>query len=195
MLGLSPLARGTQVVSRIVFTPERFIPARAGNTSPVATRRSASTVHPRSRREHVTSSNSPFRVNGSSPLARGTRSKYLSCILWSRFIPARAGNTEKSCAAPPQTTVHPRSRGEHVCRKPCPTTRPGSSPLARGTRRETHNHKTAKRFIPARAGNTTRLHSQFPQPAVHPRSRGEHDLTWTNTQRECGSSPLARGTL
>ena len=52
----------------------------------------------------------------------------------------------------------------------------------------------ARRFIPARAGNTKRLHaSRCPVP-VHPRSRGEHLLPGIHGPTSRGSSPLARGT-
>ena len=72
--------------------------------------------------------------------------------------------------------------------------RDGSSPLARGTRVRHLAHDLDHRFIPARAGNTCRAAPSRRGPSVHPRSRGEHPLELGLTDREAGSSPLARGT-
>ena len=69
----------------------------------------------------------------------------------------------------------------------------GSSPLARGARPHQKPHSTRPRFIPARAGSTSSPQPwRWPAP-VHPRSRGEHADTVELTEREAGSSPLARG--
>ena len=72
-------------------------------------------------------------INGSSPLARGTRSDPRALRPRHRFIPARAGNTrrdERACAG---AAVHPRSRGEHRSARSPICSPSGSSPLARGT--------------------------------------------------------------
>jgi len=71
----------------------------------------------------------------------------------------------------------------------------GSSPLARGTLGLVVHAHAARRFIPARAGNTV-LSRPVPQhPPVHPRSRGEHCRRYASKRITIGSSPLARGTL
>ena len=186
MTGSSPLARGTPRRDAQPWTSmiDRFIPARAGNTtilgqrtssrygsSPLARgtlRSTITTVHPRSRGEHT--STGP-RWNAGS-----------------RFIPARAGNT--SGVAPtswPTRTVHPRSRGEHLIDQRTTIRCDGSSPLARGTlltgKRPTFFGSSPSRgantwllrFIPARAGNTgCRCIGIASWRPVHPRSRGEH---------------------
>ena len=131
---------------------------------------------------------------GSSPLARGTlRSSSLAPPL-QRFIPARAGNTpdERLCRRP--CPVHPRSRGEHWVPRRIPPGHLGSSPLARGTRAREQRLDEQHRFIPARAGNTV-WSVPHPYPiAVHPRSRGEHEMGGVESRLADGSSPLARGT-
>ena len=90
--------------------------------------------------------------------------------------------------------AHPRSRGEHRS-EPCTVSDcPGSSPLARGTRRRGRCLGGCRRLIPARAGNTGLLvvgHYRFP---AHPRSRGEHLPPPRSSRHFRGSSPLARGT-
>ena len=71
----------------------------------------------------------------------------------------------------------------------------GSSPLARGTRRDHGVHAFRFRFIPARAGNTALAAVGCATDPVHPRSRGEHFFPLGCEPRSLGSSPLARGTL
>ena len=193
--GSSPLARGTHRVRSRFRGYRRFIPARAGNTASCPTACTPSPVHPRSRGEHHRVSGGGHAHDGSSPLARGTREPVQRSREDYRFIPARAGNTASSRLRTRPGTVHPRSRGEHV-RIPMSTpATAGSSPLARGT----HGHRQPAlarvRFIPARAGNTTRPLGSRSSRAVHPRSRGEHALQVDVGVAATGSSPLARGTL
>ena len=71
----------------------------------------------------------------------------------------------------------------------------GSSPLARGTRAWPPGSTTWIRLIPARAGNTRRLRMRRSRRRAHPRSRGEHPVSFTVCGSSPGSSPLARGTL
>ena len=213
--GSSPLARGTRSRPGRRHARSRFIPARAGNTDaspPPATR---PPVHPRSRGEHGSGSSSAPGGSGSSPLARGTHLAPVhlgalaagssplargtpreTCLyrLLIRFIPARAGNTEPSRFDRACYAVHPRSRGEHSGLIPSATAYPGSSPLARGTRRGDDHLARGVRFIPARAGNTSRSGSMPTATPVHPRSRGEHARAGPGSRRSSGSSPLARGT-
>ncbi len=91
--GLSPLARGTHPHRWAVDIKIRFIPAGAGNTSPVLFWSSGLTVYPRWRGEHAASTNTAASVFGLSPLARGTPQCQRLFSRRSRFIPAGAGNT------------------------------------------------------------------------------------------------------
>ena len=124
-------------------------------------------------------------TNGSSPLARGNTVP--GSAGQERFIPARAGNTQirdmvvlpLAMAPACDSTVHPRSRGEHADRR-------------LPTRSRDHKLAMPSRFIPARAGNTwtkarTSRGNMTPVTCdpVHPRSRGEHLMRFI---------PLARGT-
>ena len=153
-----------------------------------------STVHPRSRGEHVVPESKHVLFLGSSPLARGTRGVWVGGQPVQRFIPARAGNTSSGSAPTRRPTVHPRSRGEHYRRRANPLPATGSSPLARGTRHGRAQAPEVRRFIPARAGNTAAARARRCGPPVHPRSRGEHTREGTDLVEYTGSSPLARGT-
>jgi len=111
-----------------------------------------------------------------------------------RFIPTRAGNTMWCGIPAPKAAVHPHSRGEHVMPVPAPVTSTGSSPLARGTLVRGPVNNGVFRFIPTRAGNTTRTGSIPSRSSVHPHSRGEHVFEIDRPEFALGSSPLARGT-
>ncbi len=131
--GLSPLARGTPGVERQMTEKERFIPAGAGNTSPLLTPGKSAAVYPRWRGEHPFIFVSSWRDLGLSPLARGIRTKYPSLNPRRRFIPAGAGNTTGQPQRFTVMPVYPRWRGEHFTRLRKQFTVDGLSPLARGT--------------------------------------------------------------
>ena len=192
--GSSPLARGTHHLDAQRLGKPRFIPARAGNTAPGRAARRAPTVHPRSRGEHRIGDALTPASFGSSPLARGTPPVHVAGVSGPRFIPARAGNTEEDAGRDEAIPVHPRSRGEHDPGRLTRGHRDGSSPLARGTRRELRPAPRRRRFIPARAGNTAPGRAARRPPTVHPRSRGEHRRPRRGAPPRPGSSPLARGT-
>ena len=73
-------------------------------------------------------------------------------------------------------------------------TQTGSSPRARGTRRERDPTVPATRIIPACAGNTTLRSAAINALTDHPRVRGEHKNGHSRTYSKNGSSPRARGT-
>ena len=131
---------------------------------------------------------------GSSPLARGTRTKHTSQLVIGGLIPARAGNTTYWVPARCETTAHPRSRGEHSERVYVSLLAWGSSPLARGTRFGGGGCFVGVGLIPARAGNTAGASSASGVSRAHPRSRGEHCIRSLCCSGVWGSSPLARGT-
>ena len=93
--GSSPLARGLRRGSSCSGPWGRIIPARAGFTSPRATRAADGPDHPRSRGVYRETPASRATFRGSSPLARGL----LVCVFEWRvcvgIIPARAGFTHR----------------------------------------------------------------------------------------------------
>ena len=192
--GSSPLARGTLSENHACPQFARFIPTRAGNTSRLPITLRICSVHPHSRGEHFLGLQPRSRIDGSSPLARGTQERCERGQRQIRFIPTRAGNTSMIPIPSPGITVHPHSRGEHKILATCLGTILGSSPLARGTHRQSPHQRGRCRFIPTRAGNTLCSRPSSIEPAVHPHSRGEHTETQFIHGSTAGSSPLARGT-
>ena len=74
--------------------------------------------------------------------------------VFTRFIPAGAGNTVLDHFKFTIDSVYPRWRGEHYVENICNTRKNGLSPLARGTLTEPRPYVMQIRFIPAGAGNT-----------------------------------------
>ena len=133
-------------------------------------------------------------MNGSSPLARGTYGQRSRGKTRRRLIPARAGNIDLHPASRTGSTAHPRSRGEHADISRATANSCGSSPLARGTSKNSFHRLFRCRLIPARAGNIRKRPPSATASSAHPRSRGEHSAPRGISSCLSGSSPLARGT-
>ena len=88
---------------------------------------------------------------------------------------------------------HPRLRGEHRDRRAAPAAAPGPPPPARGARgcrpRTTPCHGTT----PACAGSTLPPKRRVARWWDHPRLRGEHLWTMTESKARKGPPPPARG--
>ena len=192
--GSSPQARGTPHNMIRASRDSRFIPAGAGNTSPVTSSASPLSVHPRRRGEHSLNTAIGLLQIGSSPQARGTRQCSIVRRLARRFIPAGAGNTGHRTGSRRPSPVHPRRRGEHLPEVHRMSRNPGSSPQARGTHYFRSDHGNSCRFIPAGAGNTSVDITATHTITVHPRRRGEHPVSVALITTVPGSSPQARGT-
>ncbi len=194
MTGLSPLARGTQLLTASRHTSNRFIPAGAGNTAGQFQFYAARAVYPRWRGEHGYRSDAVCRTFGLSPLARGTLLAVEITPQNFRFIPAGAGNTCSGAIFIRRRAVYPRWRGEHTVHAVIRRVFVGLSPLARGTPGGVPYSDRAVRFIPAGAGNTATTALQPQLVTVYPRWRGEHPVAPVVINAEGGLSPLTRGT-
>ena len=131
---------------------------------------------------------------GSSPRARGTRSRISAAGALHGIIPACAGNTRPDGRDVESVGDHPRVRGEHEAVIPLPKIQPGSSPRARGTHCRPGLHFPDSGIIPACAGNTWNSWPTWPVSRDHPRVRGEHPIMKAVCFLSKGSSPRARGT-
>ena len=90
--GSSPHERRTLPNSFLEGTPQRFIPACAGNAYSFMVLIAIGAVHPRMRGERTSKRQASLTCIGSSPHARGTRNRVHEIVVLSRFIPACAGN-------------------------------------------------------------------------------------------------------
>ena len=193
LAGSSPLARGLQPEVSEDCRQPGIIPARAGFTRRLSSRRTTTRDHPRSRGVYLRLPPPGTGGAGSSPLARGLRpasSRPPGCC---RIIPARAGFTAQASPRSPQPRIiparagftsrrlwrsclawdHPRSRGVYPVRRAPPRVLLG--------------------IIPARAGFTYPLARPAQDPRDHPRSRGVYPHSLPAVFGTLGSSPLARG--
>ncbi len=153
----------------------RFIPAHAGNMGSRLILFPTTTVHPRTRGEHISTTAIVRLPTGSSPHTRGTY--VVDCFIKgvSRFIPAHAGNIRSA-------------RVNHGISA-------GSSPHTRGTCFASVHGPGEIRFIPAHAGNISWQPPDRRRVSVHPRTRGEHIAHPWSTTDNTGSSPHTRGTF
>ncbi len=174
LIGLSPLARGTQPVRSLLLMQHRFIPAGAGNTSRAISSSTTPQVYPRWRGEHLLPTHNRGIAYGLSPLARGTHVHQSEFSIPWRFIPAGAGNTLLFILCISLISVYPRWRGEHFEAISIADCQCGLSPLARGTPTAMIDRELKARFIPAGAGNTLCISDMRGQLPVYPRWRGEH---------------------
>ena len=110
-VGSSPLARGLLEAVAHHIASLRIIPARAGFTSLSLARRNPRRDHPRSRGVYPHPVFPPSRLDGSSPLARGLRSRRRPTSPGRGIIPARAGFTGREHNGEDRSPDHPRSRG------------------------------------------------------------------------------------
>ena len=114
-------------------------------------------VHPRVCGERYLVPHPSLLVDGSSPRVRGTAARLGAGARRDRFIPACAGNGSPSRRSASATTVHPRVCGERIGEGPHKGLDAGSSPRVRGTVRGTPMAGGRVRFIPACAGNGSKI--------------------------------------
>ena len=172
---------------------DRIIPARAGFTGSRAYRLISIRDHPRSRGVYASTGITYTAQPGSSPLARGLRTRSGIHGYGLRIIPARAGFTTSVDLELYRDQDHPRSRGVYEMTLLRDALTVGSSPLARGLRVGIARLLVRHRIIPARAGFTRPEHNRNHGPTDHPRSRGVYGEMTPRPSSTLGSSPLARG--
>ena len=148
---------------------------------PCAARSGSASVHPRASGEQIKPiGGRRTRAHRFIPARAGNRSTPHSSIAERavhRFIPARAGNSQDDRGVRCPDPVHPRACGE-LRQIALPLKEfDGSSPRERGTQtRFRFLLSVNRRFIPARAGNSS-------------------DEILGKSSRPAGSSPRERGTL
>ena len=174
--GSSPLARGLPALTIEGGGASGIIPARAGFTRSLRPAGTPSADHPRSRGVYPSASALWTPTSGSSPLARGLRSRRNTKAASRGIIPARAGFTIIPLFTTFGTTDHPRSRGVYDLRYPADGGSRGSSPLARGLLLDAGLPDGDEGIIPARAGFTSVGSFSTSSQRDHPRSRGVYEF-------------------
>ena len=153
------------------------------------------TVHPRTCGEYSMTSKLNRSAYGSSPHVRGIHRVQVRTFPNRRFLPARAGNTSGSSPNISEQTVPPRTCGEYIPIGLVIAGGAGSSPHVRGIHTHRPCNRWRRRFIPARAGNTSILPLPAMVTPVHPRTCGEYSSPTNIRDGMTGSSPHVRGIL
>ena len=194
LAGSSPRGRGTLCHCATGSRGRRFIPAWAGNAQLSDPAAAMKAVHPRVGGERTFGDFRLDGFDGSSPRGRGTRVGHGLGAIIKRFIPAWAGNATTAPGRMAGMTVHPRVGGERPVVMDYNIKRGGSSPRGRGTPGCDQSGGRPRRFIPAWAGNATRLTCRRSMQSVHPRVGGERHRNPARLRINGGSSPRGRGT-
>ena len=191
--GSSPLTRGKRYSVHRLTCACGFIPAHAGKTSHDPAHQSASTAHPRSRRENDLTEPIMELMPGSSPLTRGKLDRAAGPGQVVGLIPAHAGKTYWTSHLALLARAHPRSRGENKRSSSRLNQQTGSSPLTRGKHIARVKLAPDRGLIPAHAGKTDGTLDRTLMIWTHPRSRGENINCTSHVVFSHGSSPLTRG--
>ena len=172
--GLSPHTRGARLPDCGAIAAAGIIPACAGSTGSAVCLISAPQDHPRMRGEHYLTRYASLAIGGSSPHARGARLGDEAAHVRLGIIPACAGSTGRGTGCRRASWDHPRMRGEHAPPSVTSVKPLGSSPHARGARRDGDHHADSCGIIPACAGSTHPHRVAWLARGDHPRMRGEH---------------------
>ncbi len=192
--GSSPRVRGTLRLAPQLIGNYRFIPACAGNSFQFSHDGNESAVHPRVYGELHIGIRLDDAKRGSSPRVRGTFFQAQACRRKERFIPACAGNSQRTVTPSGASTVHPRVYGELNSADQPPWFISGSSPRVRGTLGSHIGNILEARFIPACTGNSSPALRRLTGWPVHPRVYGELNNCCIPGVVVSGSSPRVRGT-
>ena len=193
MVGSSPHTRGARHLDRRRMGRAGIIPAYAGSTGCRLPPTARSWDHPRIRGEHVSALPPATAFRGSSPHTRGALRDAAPVLALHGIIPAYAGSTRLVLMMMPTCWDHPRIRGEHEFTPLASSNGKGSSPHTRGARLAVCQNRLQPGIIPAYAGSTNRLESEWSALWDHPRIRGEHQIAESTLDDIGGSSPHTRG--
>ena len=173
-IGSSPRVRGKLAQCGGDVDVGRLIPACAGKTCQVSTRRRTGRAHPRVCGENGPRSPLRARLLGSSPRVRGKRGSWSTSRCQVRLIPARAGKTRPTACRRCRCRAHPRACGENMGAWTYVIQPVGSSPRVRGKPLFVNGFHLSFGLIPARAGKTRQVSEPRTPSSAHPRACGEN---------------------
>ncbi len=194
-LGLSPHARGNQLLDHRQQPGRGSIPARAGQPSTFSEVPARETVYPRTRGATSYSITGSNPAGGLSPHARGNRARGGATRVPARSIPARAGQPRSPARRHGRDSVYPRTRGATTIWRLGQRSRSGLSPHARGNLLRQLRARYRLGSIPARAGQPKSVPLGPATVTVYPRTRGATGFGGLGGNPASGLSPHARGNL
>ena len=174
-------------------TPERSIPAHAGEPLPDGQARTLCRVYPRPRGGTGEERRVVGGSAGLSPPTRGNRLGEDARMRRPGSIPAHAGEPHSQRAVAGRRSVYPRPRGGTAATDAAGDEVDGLSPPTRGNRALPPRRARLRRSIPAHAGEPPDRQPRYCGERVYPRPRGG-----TSTRRKplfgsSGLSPPTRG--
>ena len=191
--GLSPRARGNQVVLELEPVGIGSIPASAGEPISAPSMRRARGVYPRERGGTGMVKATDDYLEGLSPRARGNRSSSAMRRPSPGSIPASAGEPCSIACRSRASGVYPRERGGTPITHPTPPDGTGLSPRARGNRTDEVERGFVFGSIPASAGEPGPACGRSRCSGVYPRERGGTITEMEVLYPARGLSPRARG--
>ncbi len=136
-----------------------------------------------------------YRVDGTSPPARGKPGSRSTSTARARDIPACTGKTQPHAAGRLPVAGHPRLHGENAQFTVKAGLLSGTSPPARGKLSDRLPVLAPLRDIPACTGKTHRHRHGSAGRSGHPRLHGENSMGSGSGNGWGGTSPPARGKL
>ena len=191
--GLSPPTRGNLRRLRALGVRERSIPAHAGEPCRRISTRGCTRVYPRPRGGTGEPAESFYLRSGLSPPTRGNRVRRAHVSASSGSIPAHAGEPTARRRRRMLYGVYPRPRGGTNGGERRPSVAGGLSPPTRGNHAGARRTRSARRSIPAHAGEPQLARTQHLSDGVYPRPRGGTRLVLTLGAANMGLSPPTRG--
>ena len=179
--------------ARMAISSAGSSPRGRGKPRPCRGAAEGGQAHPRVGGEnYVPTGNSMIR-EGSSPRGRGKRAAELIITDSDGLIPAWAGKTPMALRCEPSAGAHPRVGGENGQASAAYFADQGSSPRGRGKLEVRLRRGRGLGLIPAWAGKTCQIVSQFAARPAHPRVGGENFSSPASELIDGGSSPRGRG--
>ena len=191
--GLSPPTRGNRALMLTLISPIGSIPAHAGEPRALNVLIREAAVYPRPRGGTRPMLGGIEFAAGLSPPTRGNPSVVSLFDYALRSIPAHAGEPLAAEWTTTKTTVYPRPRGGTPLRRAGVDRHQGLSPPTRGNRARIGDRASARRSIPAHAGEPPVGGVVHEVEEVYPRPRGGTICSSVSATSPGGLSPPTRG--
>ena len=166
--------RGSHFLFHNLLSPFGIIPAHAGLTKVMTSKKPCSWDHPRACGAHKFDIKPLTDPLGSSPRMRGSRFLAFAFFAHLGIIPAHAGLTIERRVALSADRDHPRACGAHAASSPTVFQTLGSSPRMRGSLQVRQPGISPVGIIPAHAGLTSASCQSVRAGWDHPRACGAH---------------------